>query len=61
MLYSYQSGFRANHSTDICLSQLTDMILNGVKNGKYTSMILIDLQKAFDTLDHKILLDKMKS
>ena len=60
MLYIYQSGFRANHSTDTCLSQLTDMILNGADNGKHTSMILIDLQKAFDTLDHTILLEKMK-
>ena len=34
------------------------MILNGAQNGKHTSMILIDLQKAFDTLDQKILLDK---
>ena len=36
------------------------MILNGTENGERTGMILIDLQKAFDTLDHKILLDKMK-
>ena len=60
LLYSYQSSFRANHSTDTCLPQLTDMILNCAENGKHTGMILIDLQKAFDTLDHKILLDKMK-
>ena len=37
------------------------MILKGDGNGKYTGMILIDLQKPFDALDHKILLDKMKS
>ena len=37
------------------------MIWNGVDNGKQTSMILIDLQKTFDTLHHKILWDKMKS
>ena len=60
LLHSYQSGFRANHSTDTCLSQLTDMILNSAKNGKHTGMVLIDLQKAFGTLDHKILSDKMK-
>ena len=60
LLYSYQSGFRANHSTDTCLSQLTDMILNGTENGKHTGMILVDLQKAFDTLDRNILFDKMK-
>ena len=36
------------------------MILNSAENGKHTGMMLIDLQKAFDTLDHKILLRKMK-
>ena len=41
------------------MSQLTDKILNGAENGKHTGMILIDLQKALDTLDHKILLGKM--
>ena len=60
LLNSYQSGFRANHSTDTCLSQLTDMTLNGAENRKLTGMILIDLENAFDTLDHKILLNKMK-
>ena len=36
LLYSYQSSFRANHSTDTCLSQLTDTILIGAENGKHT-------------------------
>ena len=49
LLYSYQSGFRANHSTDKIISHLTDMILNSAENGKHAAMILIDLQKAFDT------------
>ena len=35
-------------------------VLIGVENGKHTGMILIDLQKAFDTLYHNILLNKMK-
>ena len=60
LLCIYQSGFRANHSTDTCLSRLADMILNVVDDGKHTGMNLIDLQKAFDTLDHTILLEKMK-
>ena len=59
ILYEYQSGFRANHSTDFCLSYLNDKILKGFDSGLLTGMILIDLQKAFDTIDHKILLDKM--
>ena len=44
----------------ICLSWLIDIILNGAEKGKHNGMILINLQKAFDTLDHTILLDKMK-
>ena len=36
------------------------MILNEAENVRQTGMILIDLQKVFDTLDHKILFDKMK-
>ena len=47
LLYSYKSDFRAVHSTDTCLSQLTDMILNGAENGNHTGKILIDLQKGF--------------
>ena len=45
LLYIYQSGIRANHSTDIFLSRLTDMILNGAENGNHADMILIDLHK----------------
>ena len=59
ILYKYQSGFRGNHSTDSCLSYLNDKILEGFDNGDITGMILIDLQKAFDTINHKILLDKL--
>ena len=55
LLYLYQLGFRANHSTHKCLSRLTNMILNSAENRKHTGMLLSDLQKAFDTLDHKIL------
>ena len=59
ILYRYQSGFRSHHSTDTCLSYLSDKILQGFETGIFTGMILIDLQKAFDTIDHKIFLDKM--
>ena len=59
ILYDYQSGFRKNHSTDTCLSFLNDKILKGFDNGLVTGMILIDLQKAFDTINHDILLKKL--
>ena len=59
VLYRFQSGFRKNHSTGSCLAFLNDKILKGFDSGLYTGMILIDLQKAYDTINHNILLEKM--
>ena len=56
----YQSGFRTNHSADLCLAQLIDFVATGMDKQMHTGMILVDLQKAFDTLDHGVLLEKMK-
>ena len=56
----YQAGFRTNHTTDICLTQLTDFVSTGMDKQMHTGMILVDLQKVFDTLDHGVLLEKMK-
>ena len=60
ILYEFQSGFRKKYSTESCLSFLNDKISKGFDSGLYTGMILIDLQKAFDTIDHDLLLKKMK-
>ena len=59
ILFANQSGFRPRHSTETCLTHLTDSILEGCDKGLHTGMILIDLQKAFDTINYKILLEKM--
>ena len=59
ILYQYQSGFRTKHSTDTCLTLLNNTILNGIDRGLLTGMILIYLQKAFDTIDHEIFLMKL--
>ena len=61
ILYRHQSGFCKNHSTDTSLAYLTDKILTGFDSGLLTGMILIDLQKAFDTINHDVLLRKMSS
>ena len=59
ILYDYQSGFRKNHSTDTCLSFLNVKILKGFDGGLVTGMVLADLQKAFDTINHDILLKNL--
>ena len=58
ILFTYQSGFRKHYFTNTCLSYLTDKVRNGFEKGSLTGMILINLQKAFDTIDHKILIEK---
>jgi len=60
LLYNYQSGFRKKFSTDSCLIHLTDFIRENTSQGKYTGAVLLDLQKAFDTVDHTILIKKME-
>ena len=54
----YHSGFRTNHSTDLCLAQLIEFVATDMDKQINTVMILVNLQKAFDTLDHGVLLEK---
>ena len=61
ILYGYQSGFRRTYSMNTCLIHLLDHIKVNNSSGLYTGMILLDLQKAFDTVDHVILCNKLKT
>ena len=60
VIYRYQSGFRSFFSTDSCLSYLNNKIATSFESVLYTGMKLIDLQKAFDTVNHDIFLKKME-
>ena len=61
ILYEFQSGFRQGFSTDTCLIHLTDYIRFQMDKGQLVGMVLLDLQKAFDTVNHPILLMKLKA
>ena len=58
LIHMYQSGFRTNHSTDLCLVRLIDFVATGMDKQMHTGIILVDFQKAFDTLDHGVFLEK---
>ena len=60
ILYSFQFGFRESHSINHALVSMTDTIKNSLDNRKFGCEIFLDLQKAFDTVNHSILLMKLK-
>ena len=59
LLYDLQFGFRAKHSTDQALIHMTEKIRSALDSGKVSCGIFVDLQKAFDTVNHEILLKKL--
>ena len=60
LIYIYQSGFRTNKSTALFLAHWIDFVATGTDKQMHTGIILVDFQKAFDTLDHGVLLEKFK-
>ena len=59
LLSPYQSGFRANHSTRLAVTFLTDKIRGHMDKGLLTGTVFIDLKKAFDTVPHDGLLNML--
>ena len=59
LFYSSQYGFRKLHSTEFAALELTDRILKDIDDKNISLAIFMDLSKAFDTLNHQILLNKL--
>ena len=60
LLYENQYGFRSKHSTLHAVISITDKIQKAIDQGYYSCGIFLDLSKAFDTVNHPILLDKLE-
>ena len=60
LIYPLQFGFRKSYSTSLALLSLTENIKQEIDDGKFGCGIFIDFQKAFDTVDHNILINKLQ-
>ena len=60
LLNQKQSGFRSSHSTESALLHMTDTWLQALNDGNIVGCVLVDFRKAFDLVDHKLLLQKLK-
>ena len=61
LLPSFQSAYRRCHSTETALLRVQNDILRSLDTNQQVIMVLLDLSSAFDTLDHSILLDRLKT
>ena len=59
-IFQSQYGFRSKHSCEHAVQELVGNILKGIENKKYTAAIFLDLSKAFDSLEHHVLLAKLQ-
>ena len=59
LFYDSQYGFLKNHSTEYAAMELTDKVLKDIDEKNISLAIFMDLSKAFDTLDHSILIKKL--
>ena len=60
LLYLRQSGFRSRHSCQTALVNLIDEWIMAIDNNTYVGAVFLDLSKAFDLVDHHMLLQKLK-
>jgi len=60
LLSEHQYGFRPNRSTSMAVTELVEQLSTSIENSEYAVGVFIDLSKAFDTIDHSLLLNKLE-
>ena len=60
ILYKYQYGFRTNHSATHALVDVIEYIYSALDDGNYVIGVYVDFKKAFDSVSHDILLQKLQ-
>ena len=59
LLYNHQTGFRKLHSCQTTLTRIVDNLLHAINNKETVGTVFLDLTKAFDLVNHKLLLQKL--
>ena len=60
VIFNHQFGFQKNKSTSLAILDVTTKLLNAIENKQFSCCIFLDFAKAFDTVDHDILLHKLE-
>ena len=59
IIFQYQFGFRKKHSIQLARTVLMDKLIKSIENGDHVIGVFLDFSKAFDTVDHSILLNEL--
>ncbi len=60
LITDHQFGFRESHSTELAITTIQNDLLQNLDNNEITCAVFLDLAKAFDSVDHEILLKKLE-